>query len=147
MPLFAMLTQRAAAVFGEMALAEPLVADLLQMQTMFEERIVEIRERMEEQFWQEWLQAGLQEGRQVGLQEGRLEGQRAGEARILTRQLERRFGPLPESARQRITNADVSTLEDWGLRLLDAGSLDDVFACPKSLLRQASGTSSNRQLP
>lgn len=55
-------------------------------------------------------------------------GRRAGEATLLLRQLERRFGPLPDWARDRIASADTGTLEEWGLRLLDAGSLEAVLA-------------------
>ena len=35
---------------------------------------------------------------------------------------------LPDWARDRIAAADTAALEDWGLRVLDAGSLDDVLA-------------------
>ncbi len=55
------------------------------------------------------------------------EGRQEGAAGVLLRLLERRFGPLPDTARARIASADVSSLENWGLRLLEAGSLDDVL--------------------
>jgi hypothetical protein len=70
----------------------------------------------------------LQEGEQRAEQKGRQEGRQEGEAAILLRQLERRFGALPDWARDRIAAADTAALEDWGLRVLDAGSLDDVLA-------------------
>jgi hypothetical protein len=47
---------------------------------------------------------------------------------LLRRLLERRFGALPDWARDRIAAADTAALEEWGLRLLDAGSLEDVLA-------------------
>ena len=47
---------------------------------------------------------------------------------MLLRQLERRFGALPGWASDRIATADSVALEEWGLRVLDARSLDDVFA-------------------
>ncbi len=50
-----------------------------------------------------------------------------GQARLLTSQLEQRFGPLPEPPAKRIQSATPEQLENWGLRLLDAASLDDVF--------------------
>jgi len=71
-----------------------------------------------------WKQQWLQEGKQKGEQEGR----RKGEAAMLLRQLERRFGALPGWASDRIATADSVALEEWGLRVLDARSLDDVFA-------------------
>ncbi len=59
--------------------------------------------------------------------EGRVEGRVEGEAAILLRQLERKFRPLPESARQRVAAADAETLLAWGERVLDAHSLDEVW--------------------
>ncbi len=53
--------------------------------------------------------------------EGRVEG----EAALLLRRLERKFKPLPESARQRVAAAE--TLLAWGKRVLDANSLDEVW--------------------
>jgi hypothetical protein len=44
--------------------------------------------------------------------------------------MERRFGPLPDWAADRVRTAETGLLEEWGLRLLDAGSLDDVLAAP-----------------
>jgi hypothetical protein len=64
---------------------------------------------------QSWLQDRLQEGRKEG------------EADFLKRLLERRFGPLPAWARERIATADTGALEEWGLRLLDADSLEVIF--------------------
>jgi hypothetical protein len=45
----------------------------------------------------------------------------------LLRLLERRFGPVPDWARDRIAAADTETLEEWGVRVLDAGSLEAVL--------------------
>ena len=75
-----------------------------------------------------WKQQWLLEGRQEGRQEGEQMGRRAGEAALLLRLLERRFGPLPDWATDRIAGADTVTLEEWGIRVLDAGSLDAVLA-------------------
>ena len=57
--------------------------------------------------------------------EGRVEGRVEGEAVMLLRLLDRKFHPLPESARQRIAAAE--TLLVWGERVLDASSLDEVW--------------------
>lgn len=59
--------------------------------------------------------------------EGRMEGRLEGETLMLLRQLERKFKPLPESARERIAKADAETLLVWGERLLDAQRLEDVW--------------------
>ena len=50
-----------------------------------------------------------------------------GESAILTRQLIRRFGPLPASIETRLASADQQQLEHWADRILDAASLDEVF--------------------
>jgi len=48
-------------------------------------------------------------------------------ASMLTRQLERRFGPLPELVRKRIEKADANTRESWAERLIDAPDLEALF--------------------
>ena len=65
--------------------------------------------------------------RQEGEQRAEQRGEQRGEANLLRRLLERRFGVLPDWARDRIAAADSAALEEWGLRVLDAGSLDDVL--------------------
>jgi hydroxymethylglutaryl-CoA reductase len=58
------------------------------------------------------------------------EGQQAGEMTLLHRLLERRFGALPEWAVQQLATAETSALEAWGLRLLEAASLEEVLRTP-----------------
>jgi hypothetical protein len=55
---------------------------------------------------------------------GRIEG----EAKALIRLVERRFGPLPAAVRERILAADSTMVEGWLDRLMEAPSLDAVFA-------------------
>jgi len=66
-------------------------------------------------------------GKEEGRQEGEQDGARREAMNLLTRQLERRFGVLPEAAAQKLKTADLATLEDWSLRLLDATSLEQAF--------------------
>ena len=61
------------------------------------------------------------------IQEGRQEGRQEGEAALLQRQLARRFGPLPEWARERLNQASGSDLERWSVQILEAAQLEDVF--------------------
>ena len=75
---------------------------------------------------QEWLEEGVQKGRQEGLQKGRQEGRQEGEAQMLLRQLERKFGVLPDSRRQRILKADADTLLVWADRVLSADRWEDI---------------------
>jgi len=66
-----------------------------------------------------------QQGRQEGRQEGRIEGAAA----FLQRLLAHRFGsPLPAWAAECIHSARDEQLLLWGERVLDVGSLDEVFA-------------------
>jgi predicted transposase YdaD len=73
---------------------------------------------------QEGIQLGKQEGRQEGIQVGRIEG----ESQLLAKLLSKRFGPLPAWAREKMAHADIEQLEVWGERVLDAGTLADIFA-------------------
>lgn len=75
-------------------------------------------------FYQQARSEGWQEGEKKGEEKGRVEG----EATLLLRLLERRFGPLPTGMRQRIAAADAETLLVYGERVLDVKSLDEVFA-------------------
>lgn len=63
---------------------------------------------------------GRQEGRQEGLQEGA--------QRIFCSLLMHKFGELPAWALEKVAAASADTTERWSLRLLDAGSLEDVFS-------------------
>jgi hypothetical protein len=62
------------------------------------------------------------------------EGKALGEVRMLTHLLARRFGPLPTEVTARMKDANTEALETWGEKLLDARSLDEVFASDKSSL-------------
>lgn len=83
------------------------VDDLQEMRAMLADRI------------QEWGEEFKREGQLKGLQEG--------EARLLLRLLESRFGDLPQGVQDRVQQADVSQLERWGEQLLDARTLADLF--------------------
>jgi hypothetical protein len=62
--------------------------------------------------------------------EGEAKGVDKGAAHVLVRQLTRRFGAVPDEARQRIDTAPLEQLETWSDRVLDAESLDEVFEAP-----------------
>lgn len=55
-----------------------------------------------------------------GIEKGRQQG-------LLQRQLSRRFGPLPDAVRDRLTSASIDQLETWAIRVLDAESLNEVL--------------------
>ena len=81
---------------------------------------------------QQWLREGEQKGRLEGEQKGRVEGEQRGEqkgeAKVLLRLLERRFGSVPDAMKARIAAADVSQLDTWIMRVLDAGSIEEVLS-------------------
>ncbi len=60
---------------------------------------------------EQWIEQGVQQG----------------QAALLRRQLTRRFGPLPDWAEERLTQAELAQLEAWADRVLDADTLDAVF--------------------
>ncbi len=67
------------------------------------------------------------QGKEEGRVEGKQEGARTEAAGLLTRLLERRFGRLPKAVSRKLNTADLVTLEDWSLRLLDAATLEEVL--------------------
>jgi hypothetical protein len=56
------------------------------------------------------------------------DGELRGSRRSLVRLLDARFGALPESVTARIEAAELDQLDRWTLRVLTAGTLDEVFA-------------------
>ena len=57
----------------------------------------------------------------------RQEGKQEGELVILSRQLERRFGPLQPAVTERLKKASAAELERWADNFVDARTLDEVF--------------------
>ena len=53
-----------------------------------------------------------------------------GEAKLLIRQLTRRFGPLPKWAQNRVSKAKSVQLEEWADAVLDASNLTEVLGAP-----------------
>jgi hypothetical protein len=72
-------------------------------------------------------QAMLSEQFDIWEEELRQEGRQEGEAKLLIRQLRKRFGELPDSVRARVSNAQPDQLEQWGERMFDVPSLGELF--------------------
>jgi len=106
----------------------PEVKELQEIDTMLAETVEEWTRQWKADGLREGRQQGLQQGLQEGRQEGRQEGMQQGEAALLQKQLARRFGALPAWVPERLAQASPAQLERWGLEVLDAASLDDVFA-------------------
>lgn len=62
-----------------------------------------------------------------GYAEGYAEGQAKRAAGVLLRLLARKFGAIPDQARDRIGAASIDQLDLWTMRVLDATTLDDVL--------------------
>jgi predicted transposase YdaD len=73
---------------------------------------------------EQWIEQWKQEGRL----EGEQRGEQRGEAALLLRLLQRRFGVLPGWATELVRSADSVAMEEWGIRLLDAATLEEVLA-------------------
>ena len=63
----------------------------------------------------------------IGIMKGLQQGLQQGETRVLRRLLSRRFGVLPIWAETKLQAAALGQLEAWSERVLDAGSLEEVF--------------------
>ena len=63
----------------------------------------------------------------VRLKRERAQGMQQGAAEMLSAQLTRKFGSLPDWASARMSQADESTLNRWAVQLLDAQRIEDVF--------------------
>ncbi len=79
------------------------------------------------QWTEQWKAEGLEAGRQQGLEQGQLKGRQEGEAAMLLRLLNHRFGPIDEPTRARVLTADAEQLLVWGDRVLSAESLAAVI--------------------
>lgn len=66
--------------------------------------------------------------RSEGLSQGLSQGRSEGQAVTLARLLAKRFGPLPDAVAARLRTAAPADLDRWTDRLLDATSLDALFA-------------------
>ena len=70
----------------------------------------------------------LNQARREGVQDGRLEGRQEGEAAVLLRLIERKFGPeAAEAHRERIEQADAETLLEWSEYFVTADHVEAVF--------------------
>ena len=78
------------------------------------------------------MAAGREEGREEGRVEGRVEGMATGELsgrrQILHQLLVHRFGKIPRRCERQLQTATIQQLDAIGLRLLDAKTIDEVFA-------------------
>ncbi len=74
------------------------------------------------------LQKGMEQGLEKGLEQGLEKGRAQGSASVLLRLLNRRFGPLSADLTRRLAQSTPEQLEIWAERVLDARTIDEVFA-------------------
>jgi predicted transposase YdaD len=104
---------------------ETLVRDLVPViGPELEETMLTYGQKLEQKGFDKGLEQGLEKGLEQGLEKGQEQGQRA----LLLRQFERRFGALPGNVIARIERASSDEIDRWSTRILDAHSLDDIFA-------------------
>lgn len=101
-----------------------------EIRAWFKEYEQNLRSEARKEGLQEGLSKGLMEGLMEGLSKGLSKGLKEGERTLLLRLLRARFGELPETALARIEAAGPSELEQWGERVLNAQTLDDVLGNP-----------------
>ncbi|MHA4869531.1 DUF4351 domain-containing protein [Duganella sp. PWIR1] len=83
------------------------------------EHKMELLNPLEQMFFDNGMKKGLEQG----LEQGRKEGA----VTLLERLLERRFGPLSKTARNKLTKASVEQLEIWSDALQEAQSLKQIL--------------------
>jgi hypothetical protein len=78
------------------------------------------------------IEARMQEWEQEWLRQGHREGLREGATHIVQRQLQRRFGDLPDWVTSRLQDASSEQLDQWAERLLEVDSLEGLFESEKT---------------
>ena len=93
---------------GELGQQIPEINDLVEIKTMLADRIPQ------------WIREG--EAR------GEVRGEVRGEAKALIKQLNFKFGSLPDRVTQQVNSADKEQLDQWIERILTAQSIKDMFS-------------------
>ena len=96
--------------------------------------VLALPEVLEQQLWTE-MQQFEEEKRmryvssfeRIAQKRGLEKGIGQGQTKLLNMLLRQRFGALPDWAQARLRQAERAQLEIWALRVLEAGSLEEVF--------------------
>jgi hypothetical protein len=96
--------------------------------------MLHLPEELDKQLWQdiqetegEAAMAYVTSIERIGIEKGVQQGLQQGESRLLRKQLERRFGVLPQWASDKLNSAAEQDLESWGEAVLTASNLEAVF--------------------
>jgi hypothetical protein len=114
---------------GPVALSNELIAEKLsQLAPETKERIMGwLTQPYFDKGFNNGFNNGFDKGFDKGRAEGEVRGEARGEAKMLMRLLERRFGDLPMTLRERISCANIESIEMWVDRAFDAPDLQSVF--------------------
>jgi predicted transposase YdaD len=91
------------------------INDLVEIKTMLKDRIPQ------------WISEGESRGEIKGKIKGEIKGEIKGTAKTLLKQLNLKFGTLPEEIEQRVSLADKEQLDRWVETILTATTLDEMF--------------------
>ncbi len=69
----------------------------------------------------------IKRGIELGIEQGIEQGHREGEVAMLRRQIRRRFGRVPRWAGARLAQMTAAQLENTGIRILDASTIESLF--------------------
>ncbi len=102
------------------------------LESVFGDTVIQIEEENKVAYVTSVERLILKRERAQAMEEGLLRGERRGlqkgAAEVLAAQLTRKFGPLPDWARARMSQADEITLNRWAVQILDAQRIEDAFA-------------------
>jgi predicted transposase YdaD len=70
---------------------------------------------------------GKQDGEREGEMRGEQRGKLGGELIVLRRLIEKRFGPIPTRAEERLGHLTTKEIEDLCVRVIDAASIEDLL--------------------
>jgi hypothetical protein len=110
---------------GSVAVSNTVMSETLQR--LLPDRKERIMGWLTQPYYETGYEKGKAQGEAEGEAKGEARGEARGEAKVLTRLLERRFGSVPLSIRERIFAADIGTIEAWVDRAFDAPNLQSVF--------------------
>ena len=97
------------------------------LEPAFEEAIQQIEEETQMSYVTSIERVRLKREREEGKIEGKAEGKAEGFASLLSAQIARKFGALPDWANVCLVTADAAALHRWAEQILDAQCLEDVF--------------------
>jgi hypothetical protein len=69
----------------------------------------------------------IKKGIELGIQQGVQQGIQQGELTVLRRQIEKRFGSLPDWAEVRLSQRSAKELEELSIRVLDARTIEELL--------------------